>query len=339
MIANRVDRQGLPAAKPVLVVGAAPSRSGGDLSESPAGTGTGFRLARYAGVSEQHLSVLFDFVNLLPEWPGEAEGASSRWDGFPNKTSWEVGQRASLLLADVHERPRHLIVGLGGWVRDCLRYWWSLSAPLDPASGWLFWHIGPARSTVAWSPHPAGTSMWWNENRAAGEEFWRNVARRAESLHSRAPAKVRMSVRTQWMLNVIASMDSAWPQSLCVDWPWVDPPGRPQMYLHGQGVPAAHGVLEAVEGPRPSPAHQALHSCDRGEHCVSGAHLRWGLEIENRLDQSTRGRGDIGLIGLDKAREVRKELEELAARHGVPLDAVARIAGGKTWTDDKWETN
>jgi hypothetical protein len=334
LIAPRWERRGLLAARPVLVVGMAPSRAGHDL-EADGGPTLG-RLAAYCGRTPEELSLAFDFVNLLPDWPEEA-GAGSKWDARPDPSSWEVGQRAALLWADLWERPRHAVVLLGDWVAGAARAWgWRIPADrLGSAAG-------PAGARLAWSPHPAGTNMWWNDpaHRAAGEAFWRDLSDGAARLLPRAPQKVKLHERSRWLLDLIDRLgpSAGWPEA-CVDWPWTEPPGRPQALLRGQSVPAAHVVLDACEGRRPDLRHQALHSCDRGEHCVNAAHLRWGLEIENRLDQSARARGDIGRVGLEKAREVRRELEELSERHGVPLDAVARIAGGRTWTDDKWETS
>jgi hypothetical protein len=331
LIADRWERKSLRSAKPVLIVGAAPSRSGESLVRDLEGHTAG-RLATYAGVSAPELGELFDFVNVLEEWPGQAAD-DSKWDGFPKPAGWEVGRRMSLLTADVNERPRRMVVALGAWATQCLSHWWSLGR-LD----FLTSAPGPAMSAVASSPHPAGTSMWWNDRRAEGEDFWRGKVVPVARANPRAPQKVKLNVRSRWLLETIEYMDAhGWPEG-CVDWPFVDPPGRPQALLRGNSVPAAHITLEAHTGPRPSKIHQALHSCDRGAHCVNPAHLRWGLEVENRLDQSARARGDIGRVGLDKAREVRRELEEISERHGVPLDAIARIAGGKTWAEDSWTT-
>jgi hypothetical protein len=331
VIAHRSERAGLLAARPVLVVGMAPSRAGHDLDGPTFG-----RLASYAGLdSAAEMASLFDFVNLLPEWPGEAE--SAKWDARPPAGAWEVGDRASLLGADLAERPRRVVLMLGDYVADALLFWWGVTQPLE-----RFERLrGPGNCDLYRVPHPAGTNMWWNdpENRARAEEFLTGVAFLARTSLPKAPKKVGLAERTRWLTNVIAYMNPGdWPEG-CVDWPWVDPPGRPQAILRGNSVPAAHVSLEAFEGRRPSIRHQALHSCDRGQHCVNGAHLRWGTELENRLDQSARGRGDIGRVGLETARAVRAELDEISERRGVPLDAIARIAGGKAWTDESWETD
>lgn len=335
MIAHRSERRGLLAARPTLVVGMAPSRNGADLSDpgSPHPAGKTFaRLAAYAGVTEGVMAARLDFVNLLPEWPGEAGGDSEKWDRAAGGRDWApTGERATLLYADLLERPRITVIGLGGFVRDALAHWWGVKA-----KGWFDPQAGPGLSVVYWSPHPAGTSMWWNEpvHRELGGAFWADVVNRPSL--PRAPQKVPLSTRSRWLMEAVERFKVVgWPEG-CVDWPWSDPPGRPQALLNGRTMPAAHVSLALSSGPRPSKEHQALHSCDRGQHCVSGAHLRWGTELENRLDQSARARGAIGSVGLQQATLVRQELEAISARYNVPMDAIARIAGGKSWDPSKW---
>lgn len=153
---------------------------------------------------------------------------------------------------------------------------------------------------------------------------------------SEEPPNVRkLADKSRWILAQL-EQGVEWPDE-CVAWPWRDGDRRHTMYFKGNAVPVTHVVLHYTAGPRPSKKHQGLHSCDI-QWCINPRHLRWGLEIENRLDQVARQRGDIGKIGLDKAKKIRRELEYLAKRHGVPLDAIARIAGGKTWTEDSWTT-
>lgn len=158
----------------------------------------------------------------------------------------------------------------------------------------------------------------------------------ATSFWSEVPSHRKLGPRSLWMLEQL-HIGVDWPEE-CVAWPWATEERRHTMYFHGEAAPVTHVVLHYSESPRPSREHQGLHSCDV-LWCINARHLRWGLEIENRLDQSIRQRGDIGRIGLDKAREVRRELEELSVKFNIPLDAIARIAGGQTWTQDKWETS
>lgn len=332
MIAPRAMRRGLRAARPLLIVGMAPSRAGHDL-DGP----TFDRLANYASSSPSEMAAVADMCNLLPAWPGPA--ASEKWDATPDVRSWEIGQRAALLLADMAERPRGTVVGLGGYVRKALTYWWGL-----PERGWL----DPAKifavcpmTTIVWSPHPAGTNMYWNNaaDRAVGEAFWSAAVARARISLPLAPRKVPVSMRTRWLLDVTVRMRTGWPEG-CVDWPFVEPSGRPQALLRGQSVPAAHVSLDAVGLPRPSREHQALHSCDRGDDCVNAAHLRWGTELENRLDQVERGRGSIGKLGMDAARDISERHKEFIARlaeeHGCSETTVRNIILSRSWADRHW---
>lgn len=151
-----------------------------------------------------------------------------------------------------------------------------------------------------------------------------------------APPLRKLADRSLWMLKQL-EQGVDWPEN-CVPWPWAKEVRRHTMNFQGSGVPVTHVVLHFSEGPRPSKQHQGLHSCDT-LWCINAKHLRWGTELENRLDQVARERGDIGRIGLDKARMIRAMLEEISVLHDIPLDAIARIAGGKTWVDESWETN
>jgi hypothetical protein len=310
----------------------APSRSGHDL-DGP----TFDRLAGYAGTTAGELAGVVDMCNLLPEWPGEAD--SPKWDAVPDLRSWAVGQRASLLQADMEERPRAVVVGLGAFVREALTYWWGM-----PSRGWL----DPARiarfsptTTLCWSPHPAGTNMWWNDpgQRELGEAFWRATKTRAAVGLPQSPRKVPMTARTRWLLETAVRFGAEWPEA-CVDWPYVDPQGRPQALLRGQSVSAAQVALDVSGSPRPSKEHQALHSCDRGTECVNAAHLRWGTELENRLDQVERGRGSIGKLGIDAARDISERhkafIAQLAEEHGCTETTVRNIILSKSWADRHW---
>jgi hypothetical protein len=308
----------------------APSRSGHSL-DGP----TFERLAAYAGETPGDIAVAMDFVNLLADWPGEA--ASPKWDAVPDEADWAlVGQRAALLQADLMERPRRMVVGLGNFVRHALCEWWGWTVP-----GWLEVSRAAGREDLAFSPHPAGTNMWWNDpsHRSLGEAFWRATA--ARSLSQPLPTrKVPLMTRTRWLVETVSRFNLlGWPEG-CVDWPFVDPQGRPQALSRGHASPAAHVVLDLCGHARPSREHQALHSCDRGEHCVSGAHLRWGTELDNRLDMVERGRGSIGKVGLDSAREIVREFDRFIAQqareHDVTRDAILGIALGKSWDPSKW---
>lgn len=146
----------------------------------------------------------------------------------------------------------------------------------------------------------------------------------------------KLAQRSRWLIEQL-ELGVEWPEH-CVAWPWATEDRRHTCYFQGKASPVTHVVLHFHEGPRPSKQHQGLHSCDIS-WCINARHLRWGTELQNRLDQVARERGDIGKIGLGTAYKVREELKVISQKYGVPMDAISRIASGKTWTEDKWETS
>lgn len=59
----------------------------------------------------------------------------------------------------------------------------------------------------------------------------------------------------------------------------------------GSGTVGAHCyVAERVHGPRPSPDHEACHSCGNGHlGCINPRHVYWGTRLENVRDAVTHG--------------------------------------------------
>jgi hypothetical protein len=183
--------------------------------------------------------------------------------------------------------------------------------------------------------------MYWNDpaQRVLGETFWHAATLESRVRLPLTPRKVPVSMRTRWLLELLPTFGGIFPES-CVDWPFVDPPGRPQALLRGASVTAAQVSLDMTGHPRPSREHQALHSCDRGEECVNPGHLRWGTELENRLDQVERGRGSIGKLGIDAARDITERHKQfiaaLAVEHGCSETTVRNIILSKSWADRHW---
>lgn len=338
MIAPRWERAGLKAAKPVLVVGLAKSKN------NPEFVGPSFeRLASYCGAPLSELHEAFDFVNLVDGHPGRAE--DGKHDKPPDLRDWErVGQRASLLYADLMERPRRHVICLGGFVRDALRFWWPGGS--GTLNSWFDFSVGPRNCSLQWSPHPSGTNMWWNDptNLERGQQSWRAVFLVAKASYPFSPKSVSLGDRTSWLKHVVPLLELGFSAS-CVDWPFVVPGGRPVALLRGNSIPAAQLALELSGLPRPGAEQQALHSCDRGLHCVNPGHLRWGSELENRLDQDERSRGTIGKVGMKGAQEIKRRMDEfvneLAFEYEISQTAIYGIAVGKTWDPSKWrqETN
>lgn len=73
----------------------------------------------------------------------------------------------------------------------------------------------------------------------------------------------------------------------CMPWPY----GR---YASGygriRGSIVSRLVCEAVNGPPPTPKHEAAHSCGKGhEGCVTKGHLSWKTHAENMADTIAHG--------------------------------------------------
>lgn len=113
----------------------------------------------------------------------------------------------------------------------------------------------------------------------------------------------RQGAARAWFNDLIAR--GGWPES-CIDWPFARTArkGRPgwdygQMFVDGRVRYAGHLVLEAMGQPRPSDAHEMLHSCDR-PCCVNPRHLRWGTHAENMQDMVDRQRKRRGTNGVGR---------------------------------------
>src|SRR5690606_24396026 len=83
----------------------------------------------------------------------------------------------------------------------------------------------------------------------------------------------------------------------CLIWPYARSDAG---YAHGWVDGALHNihrlVCEVVNGPPPTPDHQAAHNCGNGDlGCVAKGHLQWKTPVENSADMlihGTRERGD-----------------------------------------------
>lgn len=127
----------------------------------------------------------------------------------------------------------------------------------------------------------------------------------------------------------------------CLIWPW-------SRFTTGYGqvgidrkVHGAHRVMcELVNGPPPTPAHQAGHSCGLGhDACVHPKHLSWKTKSENRRDREQHRRKIKNFrykLTPEQAEEIRKLAgtmtnTALAAKYGVSRGCVRQIIKGETW--------
>ncbi|MGF6157775.1 hypothetical protein M2267_003034 [Ensifer sp. KUDG1] len=130
----------------------------------------------------------------------------------------------------------------------------------------------------------------------------------------------------------------------CLIFPFkLSPKGRGVFTLDGNKIFASVFMCELVHGPRPSPRHEAAHSCGKGhEGCVHPKHLRWATFEENKADMVTHGtamRGEnhrLHKLTEDQAREIRAAKGKLsraylASHYGVSTSTVDAIHAGRNW--------
>lgn len=75
----------------------------------------------------------------------------------------------------------------------------------------------------------------------------------------------------------------------CIDWPFKrSTEGYGQVYIAGRLSQANRVICEMVNGPPPTPFHEAAHGCGNAA-CVSPWHLRWATHSENEADKLLHG--------------------------------------------------
>ena len=138
----------------------------------------------------------------------------------------------------------------------------------------------------------------------------------------------------------------AWTSDECLLWPYArESGGYGQMRLPNKIVGLVHRrACEDVNGPPPSPSHEAAHSCGSGHlGCCNPGHLRWATRMENMADAvahgtMARGRG-TGSRKLDalKVAGIRNRLaagvpqRQIAAEFGISHVMVGLIKRGHRW--------
>lgn len=130
----------------------------------------------------------------------------------------------------------------------------------------------------------------------------------------------------------------------CVIWPFSKTPGGyGQMHVDGVSVIVSRRLCEEVNGPPPTPKHQAAHSCGRGlEGCVTQSHLSWKTRKENEADKllhGTHNRGEkhpLAKLNSDQVMEIlalggSDTKKNIAKRFGISSTSVFKILSGETW--------
>lgn len=132
----------------------------------------------------------------------------------------------------------------------------------------------------------------------------------------------------------------------CIAWPYaIDKTGYGMVSHEGRMQTAARVVCIMVNGPPPTPRHEAAHNCGKGnEGCVNPRHLRWATHQENqadRLDHGTDNRGDkkrsFTKLDEEKVRTIRamavsgSSHGELSELYGVSKSNISAICVRRNW--------
>lgn len=129
----------------------------------------------------------------------------------------------------------------------------------------------------------------------------------------------------------------------CLQWPFGRSNGYGTISLGGRSQLVHRRVCEDVNGPPPTPKHEAAHSCGKGyEGCCAKRHLTWKTHADNVADtiiHGTRNRGERhGSAKLTRAdvlaiRELRGRLlqREIADQFGISATCVSQIHRREIW--------
>lgn len=101
----------------------------------------------------------------------------------------------------------------------------------------------------------------------------------------------------------------------CIRWPFSKADWYHSIALGGGRFSKAHREMcRIAHGSPPSPAHQAMHSCDN-KWCVNPKHLSWGTPQENISDAVSRGRTLRG-EKVPAAKLTAQDVLHIRERHG-----------------------
>lgn len=131
----------------------------------------------------------------------------------------------------------------------------------------------------------------------------------------------------------------------CLTWPFSkNGKGYGTLSVNGKTGEAHRYICNLVNGPPPTPKHQAAHSCGKGhEACISPIHLGWKTNAENKADKLVHGTHNRGERHVNakltepEAREILslKGLElqrQIAKRFMVSPSLISGIHAGLKWS-------
>lgn len=114
----------------------------------------------------------------------------------------------------------------------------------------------------------------------------------------------------------------------CLMWPYSDTGGYGIIRIHGKNKVASRYVCELVNGPPPTPEHEACHSCGKGnEGCIAPEHLSWKTHAENMADSITHGTSTRGERGWHSKLTEAKVIEIRRLKGTMTIVEIARLFG------------
>jgi hypothetical protein len=128
----------------------------------------------------------------------------------------------------------------------------------------------------------------------------------------------------------------------CLIWPFGSD-GYGKLWVEGKVVGAYRYICELVNGPPPTPEHEAAHNCGKGHlGCISPGHLEWKTHAENeadKLEHGTHNRGERhGCAKLSEAAVLEilalkgvESQRNLAKRFMISQTTISYIHAGRSW--------
>jgi len=164
------------------------------------------------------------------------------------------------------------------------------------------------------------------------ENHWHRLMKHGDPLGGRTP----VGEITKYVRDVVL----AYSADDCLVWPYAR---NRKGYGVTPGGIASRLICAAVNGPPPTPKHEASHSCGSGHlGCVNPKHLSWKTSAGNKADAAKHGtqvKGashgaalltDADVINIRRL-SVHTKRRELAKRYGVANNTIAAILTGVTW--------
>jgi hypothetical protein len=152
-----------------------------------------------------------------------------------------------------------------------------------------------------------------------------------------------MSVKGKGVAAAFLHHNVSYDGPSCLIWPMSrNVNGYAQFGFEGETYWAHRFMCELVNGPPPTPEHEAAHSCGRGKDgCVHPKHLSWKTQSENALDSRSHGtqarnpRGPAGKLTAEQVAEIlalkgKATQASIAARYGVSPPTIRDIFTGRS---------